>query len=163
VKLAQLLRQRRPLPRGTIHGDVFIDNTRFTRNEDGRHHLVSIFDWEMAGRDHLALDVAITVCAWAFRRADDAMALVPDVAAALVAGYQRERPLTPSERRGLFVELRIAAIRFAASRLRDFGLPRDDAPDRRVLDPADFIDRLAFFEGHGERATLAALGIRRAA
>ncbi len=152
--LSEVLRQRRLLPRGLIHGDVFVDNTRFERSA-----LVSIFDWEMAGRDHLALDVAITICAWAFHRKDGVMTLRDDVAAAFVEGYQRVRPLTATERRGLFTELRLAAIRFAASRLRDFGLPRDDAPERRVLDPIDFIDRLHVIEGAGEQAIRKAVGL----
>ena len=83
-----------------------------------------------------------------------------DVAAALVAGYQRRRQLDPAERRGLFQELRLASIRFATSRLRDFAVPRDGPqPERRVLDPADFVQRLQWLEGQGERAVLRALEV----
>ncbi len=155
-RLGNVLRRRRPLPRGLIHGDLFVDNTRWTA--DGAD-LQAVFDWEMAGRDHLALDLAITVCAWCFRRQGDAMTLRDDVATALVDGYQRERPLTPSERRGFHGELLLASLRFAASRLRDFGLPRDDTVERRFLDPADYVDRFEVLAGIGERRLRSMLGL----
>ena len=75
-----------------------------------------------------------------------------DAAAALLDAYQRVRPLAPSERRQLLVELRLAAIRFAASRLKDFGLPQTSSVvERRALDPQDYVDRLAIIEGGGDR------------
>lgn len=158
--LAEVRRQRRLLPRGTIHGDVFIDNTKWDLDGDGPR-LRAVFDWEMAGRDHLMLDLAVTLCAWCWQRQGEAMVFRPEVAAALVDGYRRCRPLSSSEVRGLFTELQLASIRFATSRLRDFAVPRDGpAPERRVLDPADFVQRLEGLQGAGERSTLKALGLR---
>jgi homoserine kinase type II len=153
----EVLRQRRPLPRGLIHGDLFIDNTRWSPTST----LVAAFDWEMAGRDALALDLAITLCAWAYRREDGVMVLRDDVAVALVDGYQRVRRLRPSERRGFFGELRQAAIRFAASRMVDFALPRPAGTvvERRYLDPGDFVARLDLLEGLGERGVRRLLGL----
>ena len=157
--LTDVRRRRRPLRRGTIHGDLFIDNTKWDTDAAGPR-LRAVFDWEMAGRDHLALDLAITLCAWCWQRRGEEMIFRADVAAALVAGYQRRRQLNPAERRGLFQELRFASIRFAASRLRDFAVPRDGPqPERRVLDPADFVQRLQWLEGQGERAVLRALEV----
>lgn len=155
-RLAKVLRRRRPLLRGLIHGDLFVDNTRW----DGPGTtLRAVFDWEMAGRDHLALDLAITICAWCFRRQGEVMTLREDVAAALVDGYQRERQLVPSERRGLHGELLLASLRFAASRLRDFGLPRDQTVERRFLDPVDYVDRYDVLAGLGARRTRSILGL----
>jgi homoserine kinase type II len=153
--------RRRLLPAGLVHGDLFVDNTKWEgTGSDAR--LVAVFDWEMAGRDHLALDLAIVLCAWAFQRRDDAMVLKDDVAAAIVAGYERVRPLAPSERRGFFTELRLAALRFASSRLRAFETPgKGDNVERKYLDYRDFLARLDLFEGLGERATLQRIGLRR--
>jgi homoserine kinase type II len=155
--LHDVLARRRTLPRGLIHGDLFIDNTRWSPTST----LVAAFDWEMAGRDALALDLAITLCAWAFRREEGVMTLRDDVAVALVDGYQQVRRLRPSERRGFFGELRQAAIRFAASRMVDFALPRPASAvaERRYLDPADFIARLDLIEGLGERGVRRLLGL----
>ena len=158
--VAEVRRRRRPLPLGLVHGDLFIDNTKW---QEGR--LRAIFDWEMAGRDHLALDVAIAVCAWSFSRRSDELALDDDNAAALVDGYLRVRPFSPSERRGFFAELSLAAVRFTTSRIRDFEVerPGDIAgakADRRHLDYRDFLARLDVIEGRGERALRASLGLR---
>lgn len=155
-RLQSVLRRRRPLPRGLIHGDLFVDNTRW---DVAGKTLRAVFDWEMAGRDHLALDLAITICAWCFRRDGEAMVLREDVAAALVDGYQHERRLEPSERRGLHGELLLASLRFAASRLRDFGLPREATVERRFLDPADYVGRFDHVAGLGERRLRGMLGV----
>ncbi len=157
--VAELARRRRPLPAGLIHGDLFVDNSKW---EDGT--LAAVFDWEMAGRDHLVLDVAVAVCAWAFsrtpREGGDAMILHDDAAAALVDGYQRVRPFSPSEKRGFFTELRVAAARFTASRIRDFEVPRATVGERRYLDHRDFLARLDVVEGRGEGALRQVLGLR---
>ncbi len=157
-------RRRRPLPLGLVHGDLFVDNTKW---HDA--HLRAIFDWEMAGRDHLALDVAIAVCAWSFGRVGEQMVLSDDSAAALVEGYQGVRPFSPSERRGFFTELQLAVARFTTSRIRDFEIPRDvsvpsgraaNGVERRHLDYRDFLARLDVIEGRGERALRSTLGLR---
>ena len=158
--LRDVRRHRALMMRGTIHGDLFIDNTKWDLDADHSPRLRAVFDWEMAGRDHLMLDVAIAVCAWAFRRQGAVIVFLPDVAAAIVAGYQRRRRFAPVDKRGLFQELRLASVRFAASRLRDFAVPRaGPEPERRVLDPADFVQRLQWLEGQGERAVRRALGM----
>ncbi|MBM4281409.1 MAG: hypothetical protein FJ137_11845 [Deltaproteobacteria bacterium] len=157
--MADVQRRRRPLPAGLVHGDLFVDNTKWEGGADAPR-LVAVFDWEMAGRDHLALDLAIAVCAWAFARRGERLELRDDVAAALVDAYQRVRPLAASERRGLFTELRLAALRFTASRLRAFETPRRDAVERRYLDYRDFLARLHLLQGDGERTTLRRLGLR---
>lgn len=158
--LADVRRRRRPLTRGTIHGDLFIDNTKWDHDDVGMPRLRAVFDWEMAGRDHQMLDLATTVNAWCWHREGEQMIFRADTAAALVEGYRRRRPLRPADRRGLFTELRLSAIRFATTRLRDFAVPRDGPePERRVLDPADFVQRLLWLDGRGERAVLRDLGL----
>lgn len=165
---AELRRRRRPLTAGLIHGDLFVDNSKW---EDGT--LRAVFDWEMAGRDHLVLDVAVAVCAWCFARGPEqpgsgdgaapsagTMALRDDAAAALVDGYQRVRRFTPAEQRGFFTELRLAALRFTASRIRDFEVPRAGASERRYLDHRDFLARLDVVEGRGQRELNKILGLR---
>jgi homoserine kinase type II len=155
--LHSTISRRRLLPRGLIHGDLFIDNTRWAQQaSDGEPTLRAVFDWEMAGRDHLALDVAIAVCAWTFWRREGVLEWRHDVAAALLDAYQRVRPFSRSEVRGFHTELRLAAIRFAASRLKDFGLP-SSAVERRALDPQDYVERLHAIDAAGARHVAALL------
>lgn len=122
VAFRDVIRRRRALPRGVIHGDLFANNTKWHR---GRLH--AVFDWEMAGRDHLLLDLAIVLNAWCWQRLSNTAggAFDPYRLRSLVEGYQSVRPLSASERRGIYVECRLAALRFAISRHRDFG----EAPD----------------------------------
>lgn len=154
--LVDVRRRRRLLPRGVVHGDLFVDNTKWHRGT-----LAAVFDWEMAGRDHLALDLAICLHAWCWRRDQGTW----DVACcrALVDAYQGVRPLRPSERRGLFTEARLAAVRFTASRLRDFEVPREDraGAHRTYLDYRDFLARLDALEGMGERGFRALTAVER--
>lgn len=157
----EVKRRRRLLPRGVIHGDLFVDNTKWHRGT-----LAAVFDWEMAGRDHLALDLAICLHAWCWRRIPEDSAggaFDPERCRALVQAYQGVRALAPSERRGLFTEARLAAVRVTASRLRDFEVPRDDraAAHRAFLDYRDFLARLDALERMGERGFRALTGLER--
>ncbi len=149
--LETVRRRRRLLPHGVVHGDLFVDNTKW---HQGR--LAAVFDWEMAGRDHLALDLAVCLHAWCWRPTEGDFDV--DSARALVDAYQSVRRLRDSERRGFFVEVLFAAVRFTASRVRDFEVPAGaggraknvgDA-ERTVLDYRDFLRRLDALESMGE-------------
>jgi homoserine kinase type II len=142
---AQVQAARRLIPRGVIHGD----------------ELRAVFDWEMAGSDHLALDLAITLCAWCWR--PTTRVFERELCRGLLQGYQEIRPLAPSERRGLFVEARLAALRFTASRVRDFEVPRPGREDaaRDRLDYRDFLARLEALEQMGRRGFAALVGLGR--
>ncbi|MCC7074923.1 MAG: homoserine kinase [Deltaproteobacteria bacterium] len=153
-ELAAIVRKRRLLPRGVIHGDLFPNNSKWQRER-----LLAVFDWEMAGSDHLMLDLGIAVCAWGWRPTE--RAFDPALCCALVQGYREVRPLAPSERRGLYQECLLAALRFTASRARDFELPRPDragaARDR--LDYRDFLARLEALQALGRRGFAALVGL----
>jgi homoserine kinase type II len=144
ARFRRITRARRPLPRGVVHGDLFRNNTKWEENT-----LRALFDWEMAGRDHLALDLGVCLNAWCF---DDARASWDlSLARALVAGYAAVRPLTQTERRGLFTETAFAALRFTLSRVRDFELREGDA-DRDHLDYREYERRSEALEALGPRA-----------
>ncbi|AKJ05679.1 homoserine kinase type II [Archangium gephyra] len=118
-------------PRGIIHADLFMDNVKWLGDR-----VSAFFDFEMACRDFYALDVAITFNAWCF----DNGAYRPELCRALLRGYQVERSLVPVERESLFGHALFGAVRYTASRIRDFhlsGLP----PDK--LAPKDFRTYLA--------------------
>lgn len=100
------------LPRGAIHGDLFIDNVLWVEDR------VSAFlDFEMACRDAYALDLAITLNAWCFDGRYQ-----PVLARALLRAYQSERPLALVERQALWAQALYGAVRYTASRIRDFHL-----------------------------------------
>jgi homoserine kinase type II len=117
-------------PRGIIHADLFLDNVKWLGER-----VSAFFDFEMACRDTFSLDVAITLNAWCFDGTYQ-----PELCRALLRGYQVERALVPVERENLFGHALFGAVRYTASRIRDFhlsGLP----PEK--LAPKDFRTYLA--------------------
>lgn len=107
--------------RGVIHGDLFTDNVFFAGSE-----LVALIDFEQASSGSFAYDLAVCIDAWCFRQE-----FVPDLVAALVAGYGAVRPLEERDLDALYVEARAAAVRFTVTRvtdayLRPIGIPGKD-------------------------------------
>jgi homoserine kinase type II len=105
---------------GIIHGDLFRDNVLW---DGGR--LVAILDFEQASGGSLAYDLAVCVNDWCWNGA-----VRLDLAAALLAGYQRVRPLTAADREALVIEVRAAAARFTITRITDVYLARVENPDK---------------------------------
>jgi len=137
-------RRRRLLPRGVIHGDLFINNTKWQKNQ-----LSAVFDWEMAGTDHLLLDVAIVLCAWCWVRpqGETEGSFRDDLVRALLDAYQQVRPFSAQEKRSFANELRLATLRFTVSRIHDFELPREGDVERVHLPYEDFWARTQWVLG----------------
>ncbi|HEX2691661.1 MAG TPA: homoserine kinase [Kofleriaceae bacterium] len=105
---------------GIIHGDLFRDNVLW---DAGR--LAAILDFEQASGGSLAYDLAVCLHDWCWTGA-----VRLDLVAALIAGYQRVRPLTAGDRDALPVELRAAAARFTITRITDVYLARVENPEK---------------------------------
>ena len=118
------------LPRGPVHADLFRDNVMFD-GLPGRERLTGLLDFFFAGVDTFVFDLAVCLNDWCIDL--DSGRGVDERAAALVAAYERVRPLTGVERRLLPALLRAAALRFWLSRLDDLHRPRD----ARLLVPHD--------------------------
>jgi homoserine kinase type II len=123
------------LPRGHIHADLFPDNVFFL---DGR--LSGLIDFYFAATDLLAYDLAVCLNAWCFE---------PDYsfnvtrARAMLAAYDRVRPLLPEERAALPVLCQGAALRFLLTRLYDWLHTPPGALVTRK-DPVEYLRRLRF-------------------
>lgn len=122
------------LPRGAIHADLFRDNAMF-EGLPGREQLSGVFDFYFAGVDSFLFDLAVCLNDWCIDL--ESGRLVEERAAALVAAYERERPLSGAEHRLLPALLRAAALRFWLSRLHDWHLPRE-ASLLKPHDPTHF-------------------------
>lgn len=101
------------LPQGVIHADYFPDNVFF----QGERFAATI-DFYFACADALAYDIAVALNAWCFE-ADGSFNITS--ARALVAGYERHRPLNDAERAALPILAHGAAMRFFLTRLNDWG------------------------------------------
>jgi homoserine kinase type II len=115
---ARAVRER--ATRGIIHGDLFRDNVLW---DGGR--VVAILDFEQASGGSLAYDLAVCINDWCWTGQ-----VRHDLVAALLAGYQRVRPLTADDRAALPIEVRAAAARFTITRITDVYLARVDNPDK---------------------------------
>lgn len=96
---------REQLPGGLIHGDLFRDNVLVA---DGR--ITGLLDFYSAGPGAFLFDLAVCLNDWA---GPDR----PELAEALLAGYESVRSLTDAEREALPLALAAAALRFWLSRL----------------------------------------------
>jgi homoserine kinase type II len=135
-----------PLPEGAlIHGDLFRDNVLW-QGED----IVALIDFESASRGSLAFDLMVTVLAWCF--GDD---LDLDLSRAMVAGYRAALEIPAEERARLHDAARLAATRFAITRITDFELRRGSGVYK---DYRRFLARLAAVERFGAADFPDALG-----
>jgi homoserine kinase type II len=126
------------LPSGVIHADLFPDNVFFLDET-----LSGLIDFYFACTDFYAYDLAICLNAWCFEP-DRAFNLTKG--RALLAGYQRVRPLTPAERAALPILARGGALRFLLTRLYDW-LNHPPGAFVQPHDPREYLARLRFHRG----------------
>jgi homoserine kinase type II len=131
-----------PLPRGTIHADLFPDNAFFLGDD-----FSGAIDFYFACTDALAYDLAVCLNAWAFEdgAAGEAAGLQYNFSkgASLIAGYESVRPLELAEREALPILARGAALRFFLTRLVDW----TDTPEGALVkpkNPLEYAGRLSF-------------------
>jgi len=127
------------LETGLIHGDLFIDNVLFA--EDGQPTLI---DFEQASWGGLAYDIAVTLLAFAYGRADFRAAQTR----ALLDGYRSVRVPTAAEQAGFAAELRFAACRFAVTRITDVYLRATPGGEPGGKDFHRYLDRLHAVRKH---------------
>jgi homoserine kinase type II len=136
-------------PRGAIHADLFMDNVKWLGDRVG-----AFFDFEMACREAYALDAAITLNAWCFEGE-----YVPALCQAFFRGYQDARPLAPVEREHLFGHALFGAVRYTASRIRDFHLSPLPPEQLTRKNFRTYLARARTLEALGPAGFLALMGL----
>ncbi len=121
------------LPKGIIHGDLFNDNLLFKGDK-----LVAMLDFEAACRGKFVFDLATAVNALCV----DGDGYDLKRFESLIAGYESLRPLSLAEWDAFPNELRLSALRFTVTRLRDFFLRPMDEGARADKDFREFYERL---------------------
>jgi homoserine kinase type II len=128
------------LPQSQTHTDLFPDNVLMLGDA-----VTGLIDFYFACTGPMVLDLAVTHAAWCFGRDNR---FLPDLGAALIAGYESVRRLEPAER-ALFADVaKGACLRFVASRAEDWLDTPDDALVTRK-DPMQFARRWRFYDDSG--------------
>ena len=122
------------LPAGVIHADLFPDNVFFRA---GR--FAAAIDFYFACDDLFAYDLGACLNSWCFE--PDGTFNVTS-GQAMIAGYERRRPLSPAEREALPILAWGSAMRFFLTRLADW---RATPPGAlvRPKDPLEYERKLA--------------------
>jgi homoserine kinase type II len=124
----------RSLPAGVVHADLFPDNVFFRAGK-----FSAAIDFYFACDDLLAYDLATCLNSWCFE--PDGTFNVTS-AQAMIAGYERRRPLSDAERAALPVLAWGSAMRFFLTRLADWGATPAGAMVR-PKDPMEYERKLA--------------------
>ncbi len=125
------------LPQGVIHADLFCDNALFDGDE-----LSGIIDLYYACNAALLYDLAVMVNDWC-RNPD--LSFDETKIQKMVAAYQQQRPLNEAEKQAWPAALRLAALRFWLSRLKDKILPREGEMTQ-IKDPVVFKKVLSYHQ-----------------
>jgi homoserine kinase type II len=136
-------------PMGVIHADLFMDNVKWLGER-----VSALFDFEMACHDAYGLDVAVTLNAWCFEGG-----YRTEWVRALMRGYVCERPLGPESLLALHRHARYGAVRFTASRIRDFHLSGMSADQLAPKDWRTYLARVRALEQMGEGGFRQLLGV----
>ena len=103
------------LPHGIIHGDLFIDNIFFKKN-----NLSGIIDFYFAANDYFMYEIAICVNALCFDQLNSKFYLNKKKVKSLIKGYEKIRKLSNKEKKSLNILCRGAALRYFLTRLYDY-------------------------------------------
>ena len=122
------------LPKGVVHGDLFVDNILFEGDD-----VSGIIDFYYAHDAPYAMDIAISLNAQAILLSEDDRPRITS----FLDGYQSLRPLEEEEQEALPLLLRLAALRFWVSRLYDAIFPRGGAMTQ-TKDPEEYRKKLLF-------------------
>lgn len=106
------------LPSGPVHADLFPDNAMFNGDK-----LTGLIDFYHACTTPYLYDLCVTLNAWCF--CEKTGVYDERKAQRLLQHYQEIRPLDPMEAELLQVMMRVAALRFWLSRLRDYHFPAE--------------------------------------
>ena len=103
------------LPKGIIHGDLFIDNIFFKKNK-----LSGVIDFYFAGNDFFMYEIAICINALCFDKKKSKFEINKQKIKNLIKGYESIKKISLKEKKSLNILCKGAAIRYLLTRLYDY-------------------------------------------
>jgi homoserine kinase type II len=140
----------RTIPRGLTHGDLFRDNVLW----DEAGALTALLDFESACEGTFTYDLMVTVLSWCFSADFDFT-----LASAMREGYESVRKLGEDERKALFVEGSLGALRFTITRITDYAMRTTAEGPRVIKDWGRFMKRFDRLQELGEAGVRRMVGV----
>ena len=124
------------LPKGIIHGDLFIDNIFFNRNK-----FAGFIDFYFSSNDYLMYEIAICINALCFDKKNQVFILNNKKVKNLIKGYETVRKISQKEKSSLNTLCRGAALRYLLTRIYDyFNTPKTALIN--IKDPKEYFQKL---------------------
>ena len=124
------------LPKGIIHGDLFIDNIFFKKNK-----LSGIIDFYFAGNDFFMYEIAICINALCFDKKKSKFKINKQKIKNLIKGYESIKKISLKEKKSLNILCRGAAMRYFLTRLYDYSNTPKTALIK-IKDPREYYQKL---------------------
>jgi len=124
------------LPKGIIHGDLFIDNIFFKKDK-----LTGVFDFYFAANDYFMYEIAICINALCFDRKGTRFNINKKKIKSLIKGYENIKKITQKEKKSLNILCRGAAIRYLLTRIYDYSNTPKTALIK-IKDPNEYYQKL---------------------
>jgi len=126
------------LPKGIIHGDLFIDNIFFKKNK-----FYGFIDFYFSANDFLSYELATCINALCFKKKNRKFMLDKNKFSNLMNGYQTVRKLSNSEKLMFNILCRGSAIRYLLTRSYDY-LNTPKTAIIKIKDPKEYFQKLIF-------------------
>ena len=124
------------LPKGIIHGDLFVDNIFFNKNK-----FAGFIDFYFSCYDYSMYEIAICINALCFDKKNNSFMLNNKKVKNLIKGYQSIRKISLNEKKALNILCRGAALRYLLTRVYDyFNTPNTAAI--KIIDPKEYFQKL---------------------
>ena len=124
------------IPKGIIHGDLFIDNIFFNKNE-----LAGFIDFYFSCNDYLMYEIAISINALCFDKKNNKFIMNNQKVKSLIKGYQSVKKISLKEKDSLNILCRGAALRYLLTRIYDyFNTPKTALIN--IKDPKEYFQKL---------------------
>jgi len=124
------------LPKGIIHGDLFIDNIFFNKNK-----FSGFIDFYFSCNDYSMYEIAICINALCFDKKNHKFLMNKQKVKNLIKGYQNIRKISQKEKNALNILCRGAALRYLLTRIYDFfNTPKTALI--KIKDPKEYFQKL---------------------
>ena len=124
------------LPKGIIHGDLFIDNIFFKNNK-----LSGIIDFYFAANDYFMYEIAICINALCFDKINSKFKINKQKIRNLIKGYENIKKISAKEKQSVNILCRGAAMRYFLTRLYDYTNTPKTALIK-IKDPREYYQKL---------------------